>query len=98
MNGYEDARVYTIEQLRGYFENYLPAGKHGRTRVDRCELEGYAARVQTEDARLRTELEGAGFETQVTGDEGREFLVEALVEALPTDYARPNEDLEEAES
>lgn len=88
MNGYEDAAVYTLEQLRGFFENYHATGKHGRTRVDREAPEGYAARVQTEDERLRLELEGAGFTCEVTGDKGCEFLVATLEEPLPTDYER----------
>lgn len=88
MNGYEDPGVYTLEQLRGYFMNYHATGKHGETRVDREAPEGYAARVQTEDERLRLELEAAGFECKPVADEGREFLVAVLEESLPTDYQR----------
>lgn len=88
MRGYEDPVVYTVEQLRGYFMYYHATGSHGRTRVDREAPEGYAARVQTEDARLRRELEGSGFDCKPIADEGREFLVSILDDPLPTDYQR----------
>lgn len=85
-DGGRDMAAYTLEELRGYMMNCHATGTHGEVRVDRSDQSGVAARVETEDERLRFELEGAGFPTtRVDGDE-TEFYVHVLDEPFEYSY------------